>query len=798
MQTATSTLNAGLDSADRELVWQATVDWPADIDARWDDLSMAVRSVSTDRDLVTELPDQVRQANGGAAAQATIVFASLLDPGDERRDAIWFFSPHNPESPLYRTGATGRDVVARLGAIGAAGPEYLRVITGRSTRIRVDPAVGTVTLTVLDSREKLRGPAQLPTIVGRNDYWNGQMVADWRAKNPGLTGQAAIDQLLRQAGIHSSPPHRTDCVFYASMHGTAQPELGAAPTVVRFDGTPAGDTVSRLPVPFRTGRWGQVPAVDPTSTLLYAEGSTTAPASVAAGGRVYFEGWVYVPRWTANYGSTIYVKAAAGADQSRLVIYPAFYSQTLDAAYASVGFERAPGGGLLFVASSPTFPPETWTYVAIFVEFPTSTTFRATYRINGTTSAATGTVAIPAAYGDTRDRLIDLTLRVWTPPDTWQLTTEAAPLATPNNAFVPGAVLDDSLSDLVVIPADLAGDQWEVIQAVASAELGRALFDEAGVFRFTNRLTARRAGPTQTITTSDRLRDVAVTVDAEAARDRIRVPITPYAIQPPAVVWTAPEAYAVRRKTTRTIIASLQDPITGLDTTAGIIPSGGPAANFSSGYRAARQRDGSGGAVANLRLTITQVDASTVRISVYNPNGFTAWLVSPAGTAYPDSSDGQPSLALWAQTISAQSQEADTGGVTAGGSAAEAVAGAGLRLLTLSASPWVQDLRTAQALADDLLSDLRTPVPVLDEVTVHADPRIQLGDLVTLVDPDGLRIAEDGWVVACPLDVDASDATSRLRVRLAAAPGGWLLGDPARSMLADPLSPDPATTILVR
>lgn len=144
---------------------------------------------------------------------------------------------------------------------------------------------------------------------------------------------------------------------------------------------------------------------------------------------------------------------------------------------------------------------------------------------------------------------------------------------------------------------------------------------------------------------------------------------------------------------------------------------------------------------------------------------------------------------MWISAIPIQAANVGTNGGAAAESqwppASEGGAAAnprGEKALTLSQNDWLQDLDVGQDLADDLLADMAKPRPLVRSVSIVADPSIQLGDKVTLVDPNVSRMAsEDAMVFAIQLKISRSDWTQLLDLRMVAPPGGWIMGKPGRS-----------------
>nr|MDT0523344.1 hypothetical protein [Streptomyces sp. DSM 41633] len=63
------------------------------------------------------------------------------------------------------------------------------------------------------------------------------------------------------------------------------------------------------------------------------------------------------------------------------------------------------------------------------------------------------------------------------------------------------------------------------------------------------------------------------------------------------------------------------------------------------------------------------------------------------------------------------------------------------------ASDWVQSGSVAYTLAQTMLDAGRYPVPVLGEVEVLHDPRLQLGDVVRVLDTAGAKLDTLAWIV---------------------------------------------------
>ena len=96
-----------------------------------DDISTDVVSVDLSRELATDIPVQAKLFSGSAAAQATITLAHRDPPGDPAHHGGWFYSPLNPDSPLFGYQRKGAPVTLEFGFVTAAGTrEYVTVLVG--------------------------------------------------------------------------------------------------------------------------------------------------------------------------------------------------------------------------------------------------------------------------------------------------------------------------------------------------------------------------------------------------------------------------------------------------------------------------------------------------------------------------------------------------------------------------------------------------------------------------------------------------------------------------------------------
>jgi hypothetical protein len=112
----------------------------------------------------------------------------------------------------------------------------------------------------------------------------------------------------------------------------------------------------------------------------------------------------------------------------------------------------------------------------------------------------------------------------------------------------------------------------------------------------------------------------------------------------------------------------------------------------------------------------------------------------------------------------------------------------GMRLLELPEDEWRQGFDTALAIGTDLLVDTVNPAPLLENVAIRADPRLQLLDVIGIKSED----ATTGTMYAQVIGIECTDqagsdgtlsSKDTLTLREITTPHTWRLGDPDLSQL---------------
>lgn len=215
MQTATGTLLAAIQSRVRRPVARVKADWKRDGSYAYNpgvfrdlfsntfegsgdigDLSGWITSVSVDRSLSTDLPDTSKVVSGSGSASANVTIAGTLTCGTGLMQALragqdWLARLNTP-------------VTIDLGFVGTTGAEYLRSFTGKVRSITINPGDASITLSMLDYREKVRKPVSLTVTTGQVGSYFMSAIAT--ANGVTLTGESSLNTGVATAVVTTSDP----------------------------------------------------------------------------------------------------------------------------------------------------------------------------------------------------------------------------------------------------------------------------------------------------------------------------------------------------------------------------------------------------------------------------------------------------------------------------------------------------------------------------------------------------------------------------------------------------------------
>ncbi|HET6915646.1 MAG TPA: hypothetical protein VFH56_06100, partial [Acidimicrobiales bacterium] len=666
---------------------------------------------------------------------------------DETQNAAWFFNVNDPTSPMYRQAVKGLLTTLDLGvqAYGSAS-ELLRVFTGRVSSVTLDHAAGTVALDVVDLAADWDVLPAIPSVVTVPPF------------NAGLTSEFVLDLIARSMPVsprYSWPAIRPNCIVAAGLRTSLWPEVGTL------------DTAYSQPIPsFIAGPYGSwLSDFDSTGTLSnYITWDCTLPAGAAS---------VYVEFLVCNVASGGAINLLLGSRAANVYGGQTRYDVTglsinVTNTKVSVAGDRTLasisttlGDGAHKVAFAGTYNFSTWAWSGTlyldgqsqaFTEAQLDNQSPDTFNLLGVSVAGAGIAGL-------------------------QVTSETAPTYT---NFAPTAIIDSSLSPLQVPPPIDAGAQaWDVIQQIAAAELGYARFDGAGNFRFSNRDTLQQQTAFRQVRSDSSLKTLRTVVGDFTEYQRVQVDYSDWWFKKTATVLAPQGAWKIPAGTTQTFLRDLGDTVAAQVlspvqpwTTDG--QGGEPSDKTASYYRASRDKYGNTEhGYGTLSVTVETITPSRIAVTVQNSGGYDAWLVSPAN--YINLDVGSP--ALWVR---------GTPVVTDSPTIVEATYDPNGALYPAPTNPYRQDRDTAQTVAQYLLQQLHAAIPDYPGVEIIPDPRIEVGDKITLMDPDLSKAASmDVIVWGSSVNFGSGAWSQSLNVRAIAPPGAWLLGVAGASELGD-------------
>lgn len=773
MQTVTTGYRQAVQQFEQRPATRVRVDW--DRNGVYTDID--VGTVTVERTIVSDLPSEVTLIAGVATATASVELTA--SPTDPTKHPGLLYSPYQTTSPLYGVDVEGAPATVEFGVQVGESDEYLTQLVGRVRDLNVSASPGGATASVqlVDGRQDFRFAPVLPLVIAEDPV---------TGLSPGLDALWFVSTIARQAGYDAVPPLAETVAFSdrlvilsATLHGSATPDPACdCPTLTSAATSQGG------PIQFGEGAFaaGTVPdTVDGSlGAMVY---KTISPYSFEFGGFDY----LLMEMWCKPSAVSYPLGDLSVAPQSAPL--PVIHLGNDGANYVA----RFVGTGTVDVIGPAVTSPSTWHYVAIYIHFSGNVSL--SWNIDGTITAATPFATVITAMSGTK-----VTINTYNSMEAVQVvrrtTTGGVPAAGWSYPFTPTAVLESPLSALTATPAiSPTADAWSIIQDIAKATAGIAMLDERGVFQFWNR---RHFGTASASTTTQRTIRASMPItgiQVQRLNDRIRnvvqVAVTPYQIGIVSILWALSDVVqiAAHGSLIRDVDLSPAQAYQ-VSTNTHVYPGGGPT-DGRSGYRAARKQDGTGGAVTNLVMTVTPF-AHSITVRVDNPNPWPVWLVSPTGAGYPAASNGLPAMCVLGRLITQAGTEPDTLVTPAASTVTVeyrdelsiAVSGRGERPVVLDASVWLQNSDDALNLAQEIGFALSEPAPTWPPVAVVADPALQVGDRVWVVDDSGQTgINDPAWIVGITTRVTGTEATQDLMLRPVAPPGAVILGDADRGTL---------------
>ncbi|MGH3859811.1 hypothetical protein [Actinokineospora sp.] len=720
-------LAAAVDAADRVPLTRLLVDWSRDGNYAHalSDLSTVADAVTVERSITGDLPPECSLVEGYTSATLTAALGGqrAVDP----RDIARMLSPYRSDGPLYRQQQVDVPVRLDLGLATTAGPRWVRQFTGTTRSLRATASTRTVQLDALDPAERLRAAVTLPVTAASERAERLPAVFPYKYR---FNTQWVLDYVLRRNGIYFSPPPRPGCLFAMTCHGGLAPDIGSTGSngITRKTNTATPE--------FVPGAYGLAANGGPT---IHWWGGARGAGVFSLG---FGEAHLIEAHIKAGASNTFNPDAdgtIVAISTSLVKLEGTTYDLTISTAgqlAVKVWSNPTTSPTLAATLNGPTLTgPAAWHSVGVWVKYDhTAKTITHRWQLDGVVGApATVSVTLDALYSAPR---AGVTVKTPVPVQCIQVAPAAAIPAGWGTPHVSEADLDVGLNWMTGLPDIISGESWSVIKASVAAEYGLASFTEAGRFQFRNRDTARTAaaGPAvKAITAATSLTDLEVSVALDSVRNQIsHTHAARLERDEPEIVYqptTVEELDAPPGTTRRTVRLSSRCHATGY--IGSYTASTYPDATDFSGFVATNANTGA--AVSNVTVTgLLSDDESTVELTFSNPNAFTVRFQI----------QGRPAFRLVANPVT---DDNPTRILTTNPAS---IARYGRRVLDLPDNPFRQHPDPANAVTASLLADLADPVPILADVPVVGDPRVQLADVVTLADPTGLGGPITGSVIA--------------------------------------------------
>lgn len=760
---------AAISSSECRMVAQILVDWDKNgtFNHRLSDITEWADNINLNKSLAGAAPAEIMLVEGSSSAELTFDMGGNLLPVDGQISWVSALSPYNGLSPFYNKDVLGCEIKYSIGVETVIGIVWYPQFIGNLRTLSPDRGSNGVQITALDRAEKLRRPltwtdwGMMDLQAGDNQMYGQIMYGEW-----------VIDHCLKNCDTSSSP--YTWGPDEATAFGSPQIFLsgagGIAPNVGWVDGSwqnafaPDSDPSLKVYHPY-----GQVHPSSPepgTKPQMFKAHKTAGydqnlywandrdAVNVARSHIIGFtlhtdtlagSDWVYtmpedvIIEWHPTEYRTMQVVMAAGQVWLRLIQTSGTISGTFNTTHLTI-----PAGPYVRIrAEYEIFGP-----IRLSIVGGPSTGLQNTgfTNIGWSFHEQTGLAKIFRSVS-----LQDIAIGTHT------LGLSGVPV--PGEAGVASkyaAVLDPSLNRFSFLPNRRGNLAWDVITEVAAAEFGAAFWDETGVFHFWNQDTI--LGKRSTVVRNLSLDDVSglrITSSKDSVRNFLSITARKARAQN-VTTWESqgPDEYIgkqlglVDNLTTlwlQDVITpgSARPPIYAHPDQTGSAPADAyPHWSDQIKHGVVLQINDPGigwknnswtGALLSMGLWMYRGPSGECILryneGYVNPVRFAVsetWdnLPIPEGTSSPAMRWDGSKLNFFDDLVFNMKNEAS-------------ITKWGVQGLELS-SDWYQEFFNYASLMDKLLVRTANPIPATDNVVIAGDPRLQLGDVVSVWDPDGL------------------------------------------------------------
>ncbi|MGV9659142.1 hypothetical protein ACWDR5_19520 [Streptomyces koyangensis] len=701
------------------------------------DLSAQVSAWSLDRAYATDLPGAMRAFGGSSSAQLDL---TIKGTGGVPAPALYGpWAPH-ATADIVRPSQS----VTHAWGVGSALDTFRGTVRSRSAESGTDE----VRISALDGAERLRQPARIPRPEGglRLGSQGPYTISRWAASPVWV-----VDHLLRNAGIHTAPPPRSTSVLYASLHGGAAASIGSLDSLSgNWSGWYGGQWAPFDVAVHSTSTQGVTAVYHPeTKVTTHAQSGTYLEAYVNTLGDYAAQdvtlgtvlinpaGGLHYVHMRADFLAGT-VRVSSGPNESADVNGSATWNwsplTTKGNWHVSVYLGWDSGGAPVMTPVLTRIVPGGANNPSVFSSY--------TFTASGAKTPLSSVTRVSIAHRGVRAAAFQVSRMNAAP------TTAATTHRT--GQWTKGATLDIPAFPVRAMPS-YSGSAWDVISELAKVTLSTAEFDHQGVFRWRN-LTRWQTEPTtaqHTVTSTRELGSLTVTEEIDSCRNAVsvawqnwegvRTKVQNY-IEEPTTGVALPAGTTVTR--TFFIDETWTDPV------APDIAVGGG----DSRIRFTTTATGTGSPIWGSVEVGVRRDGGIVTLSMTNRSGTTCYYRAVNLLCLAVDGEG-PATAL------------------ATASHATSQARFGVQAYEHNPGGWIQDRDSALELANALRDAGAMPIPVLGSVEVLADQRIELGDVVRLVDSTGAALDTLAWVVGIRLSAEGPAVRQVLTLRGAKSPG---------------------------
>lgn len=688
-----------------------------------------VDSVSLTRALPQVLPDQIVGGGGINAATGSVDMGPSAT-GQQPRPHTAFHG----DTPMPGQSVT---VDAGRANIGSS-----RVFTGRVDSSSGKFSSGETQVDLVDDIDHLNRMVQFDPLHTTMPPLND---GEFQWRQIGLCSTYLTDRALRKCDFYATAPMENGCVVSAPLMGSTWPERGSLQTSQKATGTwYEGPNFGGMST--GVGLWDVKASWLPSD---YEKSLRWDPFQITfSANNTSLNKWTNVGiQWTN--GNRVYASIGPGKGYNVCTIT----------------------GGKFTNHLSTGAPNTDWSTATLRVN-PVDGSFKVRFDTGYVATGSLGGAAPDAWAGKNWEAYVD------SPGRTVNGFQISFPGAEEFKAVqhVPNAILTPPTSaagpeipELYATPAVEPVPAIDLLKDQASAELAAMWIDEDGIFRWMNRERLRGQSVKETYTSRDSLVDVSWNADTSATRRRVSVkyrdPAAQRAFRYSILAWQGTSFELSTGEYHETFIKPEEDEDwidvnTNLRT---LLPGSQP--EFNKGrdtWHGWQSLDSKGDwttvtgvdATASLRRVVPGVWNYRVRVNSL-PSGVDRIKASTREgdnlLAAPYRGENLPILRCRTKITWA---DVRTDSKFSGPSWASD--------LEHDASWWVQSASEVQHLADEIGEELTKPSPVIRDVEIIADPRLQLGDKITIKDPDITGVTITGIVNEIKQKIGADDHTMDL------------------------------------